>query len=120
MKKFRVVVCGGREFADAGLLEVSLDHLFSKRKREELVILSGGARGADTLGAAYATSRGIEVDVFMADWTKYGRAAGMRRNAEMIATADGLVAFWDGVSKGTKHAIEYATKKGLSVRVVRY
>lgn len=58
--------------------------------------------------------------IFPADWDRYGKAAGYLRNTEMAKNADALVAFWDGMSLGTRHMIETAKAHGLKVRVKRY
>ena len=83
-------------------------------------VVSGDARGADELGARWATYNNIHVNHFPADWDYYGHAAGFIRNIEMADSADALIAFWDGKSHGTKHMIEIAKNKGLNVKVVEY
>ena len=114
----KVIIAGGRDFDDYALMKRKLDHLFSKRMPDEIV--SGGARGADALGEDYSKECGIPLKIFKADWEKHGRAAGHIRNAEMADYGTHLVAFWDGVSRGTKNMIETAKKKGLDVRVIYY
>ena len=84
------------------------------------VIISGAARGADTLGARYARERGVPVLEFPADWVRLGKRAGMVRNLQMLDSADAVVAFWDGQSRGTAHMINETKKRGLPLRVVRY
>lgn len=81
------------------------------------VIISGTARGADTLGEAWAKENGVPCEQYPADWKRYGRAAGLRRNESMADNAAALVALWDGSSSGTKHMINIARKKGLLVYV---
>jgi len=83
------------------------------------VIISGTARGADQLGERFAKEHGIPVEQFPADWNKYGKSAGYRRNEQMAEHAEALVAVWDGVSRGTMHMIEIAKRKGLVVHVFR-
>ena len=58
--------------------------------------------------------------IYPAQWDKYGKRAGYRRNEQMAEVADGLIAFWDGQSKGTKHMIDIMTEKNLPTKVVRY
>ena len=89
----------------------------SKRKFKSLV---EGRGGADALGERYAAERGYLLRRFPADWKQYGRAAGVRRNKEMAQNADALIAFWDGISRGTKNMIEEATAAGIIVCVKRY
>lgn len=117
---FKVIVAGSRSFQDYRLLKATLDHLLSRKEGESVVIISGGARGADSLGERYARERGYRVKRFPAQWERYGRSAGYRRNEVMAAYADALVAFWDGKSPGTRHMIEVACQQGLAVRVIRF
>jgi len=121
MDAFRVIVAGDREFQDYPLLVRSLDKLLSsKRTTHDIVIVSGMARGADTLGERYAREHGLAVDRHPALWNTEGRAAGPLRNIRMLAVADALVAFWKGpASRGTSHMIKIATAKGIPVRVIR-
>lgn len=117
----RVIVAGGRDFIDYALMERTLDRLiYHKCLRREVEIVSGCARGADTLAIQWARSRGFPVKRFPADWDKYGRGAGSLRNIEMAEYGTHLIAFWDGKSRGTAHMIRTATEHGLKVRVIRY
>ena len=118
--KYKVIVAGCRDFADYELLKEKCDFYLQNKKPEIIVIVSGHASGADTLGERYAQERGYETEVYPADWKTNGRAAGPIRNAQMAAVADALIAFWDGKSRGTKNMIDTATKRGLQVAVVRY
>jgi hypothetical protein len=80
-------------------------------------VVSGKAKGADHLGELWANYHHIPIDEYPADWKKYGRSAGPRRNIEMSENADALIALWNGESRGTKHMIETAKKKNLKVYV---
>lgn len=84
------------------------------------VVLSGMAAGADTHGAAEARLHGFAVEEYPADWRKHGKAAGMIRNQQMADNADGLIAAWDGQSRGTADMIRRAKAKGLRVHVYNY
>jgi hypothetical protein len=80
-------------------------------------VVCGGARGADALGKQYAEERNIPVVMFPADWNRYGKSAGYRRNVEMADYADGLIAVWDGESRGTYHMINIMRHMGKKVYV---
>lgn len=69
------------------------------------------------MAALCASKRGLAVEEFHADWDAYGKRAGLIRNQKMISTVHGLVAFWDGKSTGTRHAIECAKKRGIWYQV---
>lgn len=116
---FRVIIAGGRDFQDYPMLRQTMDSLLSNIQ-DDIVVVCGKARGADTLGERYAQERGYTVHTFFADWEKWGKAAGFIRNEEMANNADALVAFWDGESRGTKHMIELAKRYQLKVRVKLY
>jgi hypothetical protein len=73
-------------------------------------LVSGGASGVDTWAEERATELGLDVVIFKAEWKKYGRGAGFRRNKTIVEYSDDLIAFWDLVSKGTEHTISYAIK----------
>lgn len=119
MSKFKVIIAGCRDFNNYPLLKEKCQY-FLQNKLPNVVIISGGATGADSLGEQYAKEMGLELIVKPADWEQYGKSAGPRRNREMAEIADGLIAFWDGKSRGTKNMIETATQMGLLVRVITY
>lgn len=131
MKELRVIIAGSRDFDDfLKLMNSCIDILFNITDKnddlDKIRIVSGAARGADQLGEQYAKIAGYEVSRFPADWNGLGKRAGYVRNAEMAkyAVDDGnygvLIAFWDGKSKGTKHMIDLAEKKGLEVHIVKF
>lgn len=114
----KVVIAGGRSFNDYELLKNKCNEILGAN--EDIEIVSGTAKGADMLGEKYAKEMGHKLKLFPADWKKYGKSAGIRRNEQMADYSDTLIAFWDGISKGTKHMIDYSNKKKLNVFVVRY
>ncbi|MCR5712639.1 MAG: DUF2493 domain-containing protein [Prevotella sp.] len=119
--EFRVIIAGTRDFSDYLLLRDKCDTILSGKKGDNnIVIVSGTARGADRLGERYARERGYEVRQFPADWMNDEKKAGPIRNAKMADNADALIAFWDGTSRGTKHMIDTALAKGLTVRVINF
>jgi hypothetical protein len=81
-------------------------------------IISGGARGVDSAAVAAAKQRGLPFTEYRAEWDRYGRSAGFKRNVLIVNDADRLVAFWDGQSRGTKHSINLAAKKGIPVEII--
>lgn len=116
----KVIIAGGRDFKDYKMLVERCEAILTNQKREQLVIVTGKAKGADLLGEKYADQHNLLVKEFPADWEAHGKSAGPIRNNEMADYADALIAFWDQKSKGTKHMIETAKKKGLNVRVIFY
>ena len=116
----RVIVAGSRTWMDYALLAKELDRLTSKLDRKKLVILSGGAEGADRLGEKWCFERMVSYEVWKADWSK-GKKAGPIRNTQMLeeGKADALIAFHIGKSPGTADIIRKARKKEIKVRVIR-
>lgn len=114
----KVLVVGSREFSDYSKLENSLDSLYEPGKIE--LIISGGAKGADSLAEVYADVHRIEKSILLPDWDLHGKKAGILRNVKMVDMTDEVVAFWDGESRGTKSTIDYARKKDKPVTVVLY
>ena len=108
----RFCFCGSRGCRDADAIERVLVTL-----PPGATIVHGGARGADTLAGSLAARHGFTVEVWPADWSRHGRAAGPIRNEAMVRTCDGLFAFWDGTSRGTAHAVRTGRALGLEVQV---
>ncbi len=118
--EFKVIIAGGRDFNNYELLKTKCDYYLSNLDNAEIVVISGAARGADSLGEQYAKERGYKIDSHPADWDKYGKSAGYRRNKEMVDIASAAICFWDGKSKGTKHTIDLCKDKGIPYKIVKY
>lgn len=116
----RVIIAGSRDFTDYELLERLLDMYFQRYSPDQIEIVSGGARGADSLGERYAQSRGMALNVMPADWKRFGKSAGYRRNESMAIYSTHCIVFWDGESRGTQHMIDLANQYNLALRIVRY
>jgi len=121
MQEYKLIVAGGRDFSDMQRL---CNEIFSLAHGElynhAVSIVSGMARGADNMAATFADVNKVQLHKFPADWDKYGKAAGHIRNKAMAEFADGLLAFWDGKSRGTKNMIQTMEAMGKDVRVIRY
>lgn len=116
----KVIVAGSRRGIYAQYVYDKLDEILGNlAKRDQLVILSGTARGVDRMGEGWAQDKGVQVERHPAQWDLHGRRAGYIRNDLMAQEADALVAIWDGQSRGTKHMIDIARHYGLQVRIVR-
>lgn len=114
----RVVIAGCRDYNNYDEAKEYIDFCLSNiRKENDIVIVSGSARGTDALGERYAAENGFAVEKFPADWEKYGKSAGPRRNKQMAQSADYIICFWDKKSKGTKSMIEYANKFNKPLKI---
>ncbi len=114
----RIVIGGSRNYNNYEYFMEKLDLILSEFPKETIIILSGHCRGVDMLAERYAKERGIKLEIFPAHWSTYGKAAGPLRNKAMVENADTVIAFWDGISKGTKSLIDHARKQGRDVNVI--
>lgn len=78
-------------------------------------VISGGARGVDTLARQYAQERNIPLVEILPEYDRYGRRAPLVRDREIARQCDKLYAFWDGVSRGTIYTVRYAREIGREV-----
>lgn len=118
----RILVTGSRNWSDADAIRDELANWLHFRFGEDppppVTLVHGGARGADRLAGQIAREYGWTVEVHPADWERYGRSAGHRRNAEMVAAgADVVLAFPLGASRGTRGCVAAAAKAGIPVLV---
>ena len=116
-------MAGGRDFENYEYMMEKLDELFLKSsifKNQKIKIISGMAKGTDTLAVRYADERKLTKIMFPANWKEHPRMAGILRNEDMLTIATHLVAFWNGISSGTKHMIEIASKKGIPIWIFYY
>lgn len=113
----KVIIAGSRE----GFSQRLLDEAMENCGFVVTEVVSGGARGVDRLGEAWAGERGIDVTQFIPDWNgPTGKAAGHVRNRQMGDYADAAVVLWDGQSKGSKGMIDYMKKLGKPCHVYGY
>lgn len=125
---YKIIINGSRDFYNYTYLRLILkDYIMTNQINPELIeIISGGAKGADTLAIKFAKEYNLNYKVMNADWNKYGKRAGIIRNAEMLTYAISnpndiaiLISFWNGTSKGTKHMIDISNDKGIIVKVIK-
>jgi len=108
----RIIVCGGREFADRDKMFKALTNI----GESQVTIVHGAARGADTLAADVAEQLGWTVEAHPADWNRHGKAAGIIRNQKMLDTGvDGVIAMPGG--RGTADMVRRAQDAGIPVEV---
>lgn len=107
-------VIGSRTFFDYSLLKEVLDKHYISR------IVSGGAKGADSLAARYASEEDILLLEFLPDYNKYGKKAPFVRNKLIVDASDVIIAFWDGKSNGTKNSLDYAKHKKIKSIIILF
>ena len=107
----KIAIVGSRSLTD-----IPLDQ-YVPREAEEIV--SGGAKGVDSLAAEYAKAKGLKITELLPQYEKYGRVAPIVRNKEIVDCADKIIVFWDGCSKGAASVIRYAEKIKKPLQVIR-
>ena len=107
----RVAVIGSRNMV--------VDNLEAYLPTDTAEIVSGGAKGVDSSAKTYANDMGLPLTEFLPEYSRFGRAAPLKRNLQIIEYADMVVAFWDGKSKGTKFVIDNCKKTNVPVTVVQ-
>jgi len=112
----RTIIAGCRDFEDYDVLLEAIENLVDWNITE---VVSGHARGVDSMGERWAKEHGMEPKMFKARWTKHGNQAGHRRNEAMGKYGEALLALWDGSSSGTGDMISIALKAGHKVRIWR-
>ncbi len=112
----KVIVAGSRTITDVKAIRKAMNEYWLEVG--PYTVISGTARGVDTIAAIIAENAGIHVKEMPADWKKHGRSAGYRRNEDMAKEATHLLCLWDGESIGAKHMIDIAKREGLQVHVV--
>ena len=114
----RIIIAGSRNYTNLDEFMLAMGEIMVQHHdlfTGNIEVVSGGARGVDSMGEYWANLLSYKIIQFIPSWERFGRAAGHIRNAEMAEYADVLIAFWDGVSKGTESMINLARKKGLKV-----
>jgi hypothetical protein len=137
--EMRVIVAGSRDFSDYNMMKIQLDAIL-QNVAPNVIIVSGRARGADTLGEKYADENGLQKALFPADWKNleapgavikqgpygpYNAKAGFDRNIKMAEYAaengnGAIIAFWAGDKGGTYHMVETGEKYKLQVRIIEW
>ena len=135
----KVIIAGSRNITQLKYVEEAMFKSNAYKMVTEVV--SGGARGVDSLAIDWAKKHKVKYTVKKAEWNKldvpgavieihhnddsqdlayryYNSRAGLQRNEEMGRYADALVAIWDGKSPGTKHMIDFMKSLGKKVYVM--
>ncbi len=110
----RFAVVGSRDFPSEDMVVSTVYRL-----PRNAIIVSGGAKGVDTWAEKTARYHGKVVDIYPANWKKYGKSAGFIRNNDIIKNSDIVIAFLHNGSRGTKHSISLAKYLNKPCIIVR-
>lgn len=114
----KIVIAGCRNFSNYKIAKEYIDFCIRDIKEKyELVFISGGCKGADSLGERYAHENGYTLEIYPANWEKYGRSAGPKRNKLMAENCDYVICFWDEKSPGTKSMLKYAKELNKPIKI---
>lgn len=111
-----LAIVGSRTYDDVRTFQSLVDDWICKHGRPATII-SGGARGVDTLASLYARENSIPLRVFQADWKTHGRAAGPLRNQQIVDVCTHVLAFPSEKGRGTQDTIRRARASGREVTV---
>ncbi len=117
----RVLIAGSRNYDNYREAKKYIDFCISNiRLKYTLVFVSGNCRGADSLGEKYAAENSFNLELYPADWNRFGKRAGPLRNKYMVEISDYIICFWDGKSRGTKSVIDFAQifHKPLKIKLI--
>ncbi len=106
----KLAIIGSRTFEDKALMWKYIRRYAIAEGWSITEVVSGGAKGADSLAIKFAKAYGLPSTEFLPDWERHGKGAGFIRNETIIAYCDEVIAFWDGQSKGTENSIFHAKR----------
>ena len=112
----KIGVIGSRGFNDYKLVCDTLNPY----KNIVYQIVSGGAKGADSLGEKWANENHIKTLIHRPDWDKHGKAAGFIRNELIVDDSNLIISFWDGMSRGSEHSMNLAKDQGKEVIIIYF
>ena len=104
------------KIAIVGSRSITVNNLGDYLPENTTEIVSGGAIGVDRSAKNYAKTHNIKLKEFLPEYERYGRSAPLKRNLQIIDYADEVIAFWDGMSHGTRFVIENCKRKMCRLR----
>ena len=120
MAVVKVGIVGSRSITNKEYVFSVLNFYLARLLEEkEVVVVSGGAVGIDSLGAQWAELRKLKTEIYLPDWQTHGKKAGFLRNQTIVDNSDYLIAITTG-SNGTADSIKRAQKKGIPIKIIKY
>lgn len=112
----KLAIVGSRTFNDYGIFERIILENYKLENIKQ--IISGDCYGIDKLAEIFADKYSIEILIFKPEWNNYGKSAGFIRNKLIVENCDTIIAFWDGISRGTKLTIDIANKSYRYLKII--
>lgn len=109
----KIAVVGSRSFKRLDLVR----NFVSKLSIDDILV-SGGAIGVDKIAESTALDLGIKTEIYLPDWDNFGKKAGIVRNETIVCNCEFVVAFWDGISSGTRSTINLAKKHCIPYHII--
>ena len=127
---FTILVCGGRDYRDVDKLYCALDSVVDKHGlwhpdypnncvSQDLLIVSGGARGADSLARDWAGERGGRTNEYLPNWNKYGLRAPSIRNEYIFEHEKVNLVQAFGYDANSEDLVRRAQKARIEVRIIK-
>ena len=113
----KLMICGSRVITDEQFVFNIIDEYVAKLP-DDVIVIEGEAYGVDLIAKKWAITHNKQIMSFPAQWDKYGKSAGFRRNYDMVEACDQCLIFWNGQSKGTKHDIELCKKSAKPYTII--
>ena len=115
----KIAVIGSRNFCDYSFFAEKLEQIISNLEGE-IEFVSGGCKsGGDALISRWCKENNYKLTEFLPDWEAHKKAAGIIRNRLIVDECTHLIAYWDGVSKGTKSSIDMCNKQNKPLIIIK-
>ena len=115
----KLAIVGGRDYADYENFKKIITDYCIELGQQPTYIISGGAKGVDTMAETYAKENNIPTIIFKPDWNKHGKKAGILRNTDIIEAATHVLALPTSKSIGTYDSIKKAQNLNKILKVIK-
>lgn len=115
----KIAVIGSRNFCDYSFFAKKLEQIISNLDGDIEYISGGCLNSADELIQRYCKENNCKLTEFLPDWEAHKKAAGIIRNKLIVNECTHLIAYWNGVSKGTKNSVDMARKQNKPIRIIK-
>lgn len=116
----KVAIVGSRTFNNFDLLSKTVKEYCKQNNISIEIIVSGGAKGADSLAEQFAIKNDLQTKIFYPDWVQFDRTACSVRNSQIVEFSDIVFAFWNGKSPGTNDSITKTKKLQKTIIIVMF